>query len=354
LTAKKNESNPVLVSQAKEVAEHWVRSEGSKMPGWRGAYLVGSVTTLPDWAAVPETSDVDVTVVLDEARAQKLGKLMYQGLLLEVSFVQWDEIQSYETILGESQMAGAYQAAHILADPTGHLTRLQEEVASQFARRAWVRQRCLHARDKVLGCLHSLDESAPLHAQVNAWLFGTSLTTLILTVAALQAPTVRRRYVEVRELLAKHGRLDFYQELLQLLGCSGWSRGQTTRHLAAVAAAFDEAKSLPKGDFRFAADISYPARAVAVGGSRTLIEQGLHREAVFWMVATYSRCQWIFYYNAADEAGVRFLPGFQSMLGDLGIGSFADLQYRSGQVIDFLPRIAAMAEAIMAATPEIE
>ena len=344
----------MLVSQAKDVAEHWVQSEGSKMPGWRGAYLVGSITTLQDWAAVPETSDVDVMVVLDEARAQKLGKFIYRGLLLEVSYAQWDEIQSFETVLGDSQMAGAYRAAHILADPTGQLTRLQEEVASQFAIRAWVRQRCLHARDKVLGCFHSLDGSAPLHDQVTAWLFGTSLTTLILTVAGLQAPTVRRRYVEVGELLAKHGRLDFYEELLQLLGCSGWSRGQTTRHLAAVAAAFDEAKSLPKGDFRFAADISYPARAVAVGGSRTLIEQGLHREAVFWMVATYSRCQWIFYYNAADEAGVRFLPGFQSMLGDLGIGSFADLQYRSGQVIDFLPRIAAMAEAIMAATPEIE
>ena len=344
----------MLVSQAKDVAEYWVQSEGSKFAGWRGAYLVGSITTLQDWAAVPETSDVDVMVVLDEARAQKLGKFIYCGLLLEVSYVQWDDIQSFETVLGDSQMAGAYRAAHILADPTGHLTRLQEEVASQFASRAWVRQRCLHARDKVLGSFHSLDESAPLHDQVTAWLFGTSLTTLILTVAGLQAPTVRRRYVEVGELLAKHGRLDFYQELLQLLGCSGWSRGQTTRHLAAVAAAFDEAKSLPKGDFRYAADISDAARPVAIDGSRALIEQGFHREAVFWMVATFSRCCWIFHFNAFNDIGDRFLQSYQLMLGDLGIGSFADLEARSSQVRKFLPRVTEMAEAIVAATPEIE
>ena len=344
----------MLVSQAKDVAEHWVQSEGSKMPGWRGAYLVGSITTLQDWAAVPETSDVDVMVVLEKASAQKLGKFNYRGLLLEVSYAQWDKIQSFETVLGDSQMAGAYRAAHILADPTGQLTRLQEEVASQFASRAWVRQRCLHARDKVLGCFHSLDGSAPLHDQVTAWLFGTSLTTLILTVAGLQAPTVRRRYVEVGELLAKHGRLDFYQELLQLLGCSGWSRGQTTRHLAAVAAVFDEAKSLPKGDFRYAADISDAARPVAIDGSRALIEQGFHREAVFWMVATFSRCCWIFHFNGSNVIGDRFLQSYQSMLGDLGINLFADLKARSSQVRKFLPRVTEVAEAIMAATPEIE
>ena len=252
----------MLVSQAKDVAEYWVQSEGSKF-----ARLAGSI---PRWFHYDPSGLGRCARNIGRgchgcpgrgSSAQKLGKFIYCGLLLEVSYVQWDDIQSFETVLGDSQMAGAYRAAHILADPTGHLTRLQEEVASQFASRAWVRQRCLHARDKVLGSFHSLDESAPLHDQVTAWLFGTSLTTLILTVAGLQAPTVRRRYVEVGELLAKHGRLDFYQELLQLLGCSGWSRGQTTRHLAAVAAAFDEAKSLPKGDFRYAADISDAARA---------------------------------------------------------------------------------------------
>ena len=324
------------------------------MPGWRGAYLVGSITTLQDWAAVPETSDVDVMVVLEKASAQKLGKFIYRGLLLEVSYAQWDEIQSFETVLGDSQMAGAYRSAQILADPTRHLTRLQEEVASQYASPAWVRQRCLHARSKVLGCFHSLDGSAPLHGQVTAWLFGTSLTTLILLVAGLRAPTVRRRYVEARELLVEHGRPDFHEELLKLLGCCNWSRSQAEGHLAAVAAAFDQAKCLPNGGFPYAADISDAARPVAIDGSRALIVHGLHREAVFWMVATFSRCCWIFHFNAFNDIGDRFLQGYQSMLGDLGINSFADLKARSSQARKFLQRVTEVAEAIMAATPEIE
>ena len=42
------------------------------------------------------------------------------------------------------------------------------------------------------------------------------------------------------------------------------------------------------------------------------------------------------------------------MLGDLGINLFADLKARSSQVRKFLPRVTEVAEAIMAATPEIE
>lgn len=341
------------MKQAKRVAEDWVHKEGSRNAGLRGAYIVGSVTTLPDWKAVPETSDVDVMVAVDNAPAQKMGKFVYQDVLLEVSFVRWEEMQSPECILGDSQLAGGFQSAHILADPTGHLARLQDEVASQYANRGWVRERCLHARNKVLGCFRSLEEPAPFHDHVSAWLFGTSLTTLIPTVAALREPTVRRRYFEVRELLAEHGRLAFYEELLQLLGCAGWSRSQAEEHLAAVEAAFDQAKRLPKGDFRFAADISDAGRPVAIDGSRALIEQGWHREAVYWLLATYSRCQWIFHFNASTGLEEKFAPGYVSLLADLGIHSYADLRSGSSQVQRFLPRIDGVAEEIMAATPEI-
>ena len=344
----------MLVRQAKSVAEEWVHHEGSKLAGLRGAYLVGSVTTLPDWAHLPETSDVDVTVVMEDPPSKKLGKFKYQDLLLEVSFEERDTIQSAENVLGHPHLAGGIRSMHIIVDPTGHLGRLQEEVASRYSCRRWVGQRCQEATAKAEGMLQSLEESAPLHGQVTAWLFGTSLTTLILLVAGLRAPTVRRRYVEARELLVEHGRPDFYEELLKLLGCCNWSRSQAEGHLAAVAAAFDQAKCLRKGEFPYAADISDAARPVAIDGSRALIEQGLHREAVYWMVATFSRCCWIFHFNGSNVIGDRFLQSYQSMLGDLGINLFADLKARSSQVRKFLPRVTEVAEAIMAATPEIE
>jgi hypothetical protein len=61
--------------------------------------------------------------------------------------------------------------------------------------------------------------------------------------------------------------------------------------------------------FFFASDISYIARPISIGGSRELIERGYHREAVFWMVATYSRCQKMLHHEAAAETAGRFDEG---------------------------------------------
>ena len=344
----------VLVGKAKLAAEEWVRCEGSALPGFQGAFLAGSVTTLPDEVPLPESSDVDISVVMEEPPPVKAGKFRFRGALLEVSYEARERLRTPETVLRDPHLAGGIRGMHIVADPLGRLASLQSEVARKYALRRWVRQRCRTATAAATGRLQHTDASAPLHERVTSWLFGTSLTALILLLAGLRPPTVRRRYAVVRDLLHECGRPDFHEELLQLLGCSDWSRSQAEKHLDAVANAFDRAKRLPKGDFRFAADISQTARPVAIDGSRELIEQGLHREAVFWMVATSSRCQWVLHFNGPTGKGDRHRQGFQSMLSDLGIGDDADLETRRSQALEFLPRVNEMGEAVMAVTPEIE
>ena len=54
----------MLVSQAKEIARQWVTEECEGLPDFLGAYLVGSVTQLPDDSELPASSDVDIAVVL--------------------------------------------------------------------------------------------------------------------------------------------------------------------------------------------------------------------------------------------------------------------------------------------------
>ena len=338
----------------KNIAQHRVRQEGSRLPGFGGAYLVGSVTTFADGVALPATSDVDIAVVSDCAPSPRLGKFVYRHLLLDVSFVAWKQVRSHESVHGHSQMAAGFRAWNILADPSDHLTRIQEKVAKQFSNRYWVRRRVRHAGDMALDRLQAVEGLSAWHDQITSWLFGASLTTLILAKAGLMPPTVRRRYAVARELLAVHGKLEFYEQLLQLLGCASWCRSRTPRHLDAAAAAFDEAKRLLKAGYRFASDISDVARPVALEGSKDLIEQGLHREAVFWIVATYARCRWIFHRSASSYTRDRYDLGFQRMLRDLGIHTFADLKARSAQVRRFLPRLMETAEGIMAATPGIQ
>ena len=344
----------MIVKHAKDVARQWVIEEASQAPGFWGAFYHGSTNWLPDDATLPATSDVDVMVVLAGPNPpNKLGKFIYKDVMLEVSYLPSDQVQSPYLILGQSHMAGSFRASSIILDPSGQLTKLQAAVSRDYAKRRWVYKRCEHARDKVLNNLQGLNESAPFHDQVVHWLFATGVTTHVLLVAGLKNPTVRRRYVAVRELLADYAHLDFYNTLLEISGCAQMSPVRVEQHLAALADVFDVARTVIKTPFFFASDISDIARPIAIDGSREMIERGNHREAIFWLVATYSRCQKVLYHDAPVEMQDRFSPGYRQLLGDLGITSFADLQQRGEQVKELLPRVWEIAEAIMAANPEV-
>ena len=165
---------------------------------------------------------------------------------------------------------------------------------------------------------------------------------------------MRRRYVAAHDLLADYGRMPFYYTLLELLGCAHMSRARVEDHLKALIPVFDLAKEVITRPFPFAADLSESARPVAIDGSQELIDRGYHREAMFWIAVTYSRCQQVLYRDGSVEMQERCSPGYRRMLGDLGIDSVAALQQRCAEVKEFLPRLWAVAEAIIAANPQID
>ena len=343
----------MIVRQAKEIARQWVLNEGVSTPGVVGAFFHGSITALPDDAELPSTSDVDVMLVLDGPEPPvKPGKFVYHGVLLEVSYLPAGQVRSATEVLGQYHLAGSFRYPSVIFDPTGHLTDLNAAVARDFARREWVVRRCQHAQDRILTNLASIRPDDPFPNQVTSWLFATGVTTHLPLVAGLQNPTVRTRYLAVRSLLARYGKLAFYESLLDLLGCATMTPDRARHHLAAREVAFDAASTGVRTRFFFAADLSQAARPVAIDGSRDLIERGDHREAVFWMTATYARCQQVFLADAPALAA-RYDPGFAELTGDLGIRSFPDLERRAGEVCDFLPRLWQKTEAIIAANPDI-
>jgi hypothetical protein len=345
----------MTLRQAKEIARQWVLEEGIHIPGFRGAFYHGSANYLPDDAVPAPSSDLDIMVVLaDPSPPNKLGKFIYQDIMLEVSYLPADRLQSPEAVLTWYHMAGSFRSPSIISDPSGQLTQIHTVVSREFAKRHWVTRRCEGARDNALGFIQSVDPAKPFHAQVISWLFGAGVTTHVLLVAGLKNPTVRRRYAAARELLAEYGHLDFYGTLLELLGCAQMSRVRVEHHLAALTEVFDAAKAVIKTPFPFASDITDIARPIAIDGSRDLVERGLHREAVFWIVATYARCQNVLFHDAPVETQDRFTPGFRHLVADLGITSYADLPERCEQVRQHLPHVWEVAEAIMAANPEIE
>lgn len=337
--------------EAKEAARRWVFEEARKLPGFDGAFFTGSINHLSDDAPFPESSDVDVMVVFagcDPPRSP--GKFVYRDLLLEASFIKggWTP----ESALRHYHMAAAMREPGIIADPSGRLAEIHGFVSKNFAERRWVRERVGNARGNALRFLDSVDTTETLHDMATGWLFGTSVATHMLLVAGLENPTVRKRYAAARGLLERYGRLDFHESLLELMGCRDMSRGRVEEHLASLTEAFDATKGVAaRTPFFFASDISDAARPVSIGGSREMVEGGLHREAVFWIAATYARCRKILHH---DAPGMKGDTGFRRLLGDLGIVSRDDLRRGVERTRAFLPHVHEVAEEIMDSNPNIE
>jgi hypothetical protein len=344
----------VKVGEARAVAARWVDEHAARIPGFAGAFLSGSATWLPDSAELPSASDVDVTVLTDGAAPPpKLGKFRWSGVLLEVTYRTWAELPSAEAILSSYHLAGSFRTDTVLADPAGRLAALRSATTGEYARMPWVRRRCDDAEARILAGLARLDPRRPLHERLMGWVFPTGVTTHVLLTAGLCNPTVRRRYAAARDLLAEYGRAEAYEELLGLLGCVGWPRDRVEHHLRAMTAVFDATVPHVRTPVPFAADLTPAARPVAVDGGWELVGQGLHREAVFWIVVTYTRCLTVL---AADapQAVTAWTPGLAELAADLGVATSDDLARRAGRLRDHLPRLRDVAEAILGANPGVE
>ncbi|MFI7446361.1 hypothetical protein ACIBQX_02575 [Nonomuraea sp. NPDC049714] len=374
----------MLIERARRIARQWVLDEGARLPGFAGALLTGSALWAHPDTTLPDSSDVDVLVVLNTPSPPPAagGKFLYDGVLLEVSFLSWQDLaptanpegrdpgpttnsvgreldrtaealgrelgpaadlgEQAEAVLGHYHLAGAFHRPGVLADPTGRLTAIQRVVARHFADRRWVLERCTHAENRVRGWITGMDDRASLPEQVAAWLFGTGVTTHVLLVAGLRNPTVRRRYEAVRELLVERGLAGHHEHLLDLLGCAELSPERVRHHLHVLERVFDLAKRVRAPSYRFASDITEQAEPIAIGGGHDLVDKGLHREAVFWLVATHARC--LAKLSAAGHPAPA--DGLTELLADLGAETSADRRRRGDRVMAALPGLRHLAESL--------
>jgi hypothetical protein len=344
---------PMRIEAARAAAADWVQRHGRREPGYLGAYLSGSTVGLAPGAEVPLGSDTDVMVVLDTAEPPaKPGKFVHRGALLEVTYLPAEILASPERVLASYHVAAAFRTDTVIDDPGGRLRRLQGTVARHFAEPHWVRARCRQAREVVERGLAELDPAAPWPRLVMSWLFPAGVTTHVLLVAGLRNPTVRLRYLAVRDLLAEHGRPDRYEELLRLLGCADWTADRAEHHLHALARTFDAAAAVARTPFPFSSDITPGARAIAIDASLAHIRAGRHREVVFWLVATSARCHLILAADAPGPPAREPAAAFDSLLADLGITTPADILARARATLDHLPVVGETAGEILHAAAD--
>ncbi|WP_084961132.1 hypothetical protein [Thermoactinospora rubra] len=318
------------IGEARAVAARWVA--GHRVPGFAGAYVSGSAAWLPAEAELPATSDVDVVILVDGEVPPKLGKLRHHGVLLDVGYAP---VQPAEEVLASPALAPAVSRGVILADPDGSLAALHAAVAARFALPHWVRARC-EALEERIAALARLDDGRPLAERVLAWAFPASLPTLVILTAVRANPTVRRRYVAAREVLTRYGEADFHEEVLGWLGCARLARARVAAHLDRLADVYDRVPYDPARPY--GTDLGPEARRISIDGTRELIEQGLHREAVWWIVVTLARCLTFSPYGTA---------ALRELLDDLGAGTPEAMRERAGAVVAGLPRLRRGREALI-------
>lgn len=329
----------MLVRDALAAGRAWVAEHAIGTAGFRGAFFSGSSPSAPADTPLAAWSDVDIVVVVAGAVAPtKLGKLAYRGALLDVVYLPWADIASPPRVAASYHLAPSFSSDQVIADPTGHLGRLRDELATSFGRFDAVQRRCDDALGAIESRLAALDPAAAWQDQVTAWMFPTSITTHVVLVAALRNPTVRLRYLAARDVLADHGEQSLYLRLLKLLGCAGCNRWLVQKHLDGLAAAFDEASAVARTPMFFSTDITSTARPIAIEGSQHLVDNGDHCEAVFWIIATWARCQQILAADASPRLCRAGEQRFRAAVTELlGVADTAGLRQRRTETLELLP-----------------
>ena len=126
----------MLVQQAKALARQWVIEQASTLTGFHGAYFAGSTNWLHADAPLPSTSDVDINIVFTGPTApNQRGKFVYKNILLEVTTLSIEQLQSPDLILGHYHLAGGFRTPSIILDPSGQLIEcFHEDLLGQIGR----------------------------------------------------------------------------------------------------------------------------------------------------------------------------------------------------------------------------
>lgn len=335
------------LADARAVARDWVRSQAG--PGLVGAFLTGSAAVGSDEEELAATSDVDLIMVTTGPAPAKLGKVWHDGVLLDVSSLPVDGLD-VATIAGTSYLAPFLTGEMIIHDPSGMLARRSDQVRPLVDRPEWARRRAAEVRAKITTGLAAADPAAPLAEQVIGWVFPASLPTVLLLVAGRRPPTVRKRYLRCRELLTGSGErgLDLYECLLRVLGCADVPAAQVRHHLAALAGTLRVTAEHARTPFPFSADLRPDTWHLVLDGSAELIERGWHREAVWWLLATYARCLLVLAADAPRAVTAEHEPRLVAAAEELLGFRAGDGPTRGDTLRSLLPEVDALADELIA------
>jgi hypothetical protein len=325
------------------------------MPGFCGAYLTGGINAMPPDAPFPLYRDVDMHIVLEEGgkSTQDNLELEYEGLILECGFKGRAEYHPPESVLANPHIAPNLAVDSILSDPTGLLKKTHQVVAKELARRRWVVARSDYEKKRALGHLEQLSQAdSPFEALLQLWWFASFLSGLV-AVASLKLPTHRKALVLMKELLQSQDRLDLHEELLTVLGYADMSREKVGFYLQECTVAFDRAVAVKRGPSFWGFKLRPHIRPYVIEGAQEMIDEGHHREAMYWIEAFFVIALAVIQNDAPQEEKPRFQATFGRLLADRGLRTPDDWGSRLRQARSLADEVFKVADDIVEHNPQV-
>jgi hypothetical protein len=315
-------SSAVLpVAEVVQIVREWVDLHARHLPGFAGAYLWAGITALPPDAPFPLYRDVDVVVVLPEGAQDDTVEVFYRGVMLEVISLDLKAHQDAGAILANPSHGPNMAATQILADPTGILEPLHRKVAAEYGRRRWVQARCEAEKvsaDKHLAAMRRA--STPQERLDAVWAFLGALSGL-LAVAQLKRPTTRRTLTLLRDLLQAQGRPDLHEAALAVMGSAHMSPADVQAALDRSVIAFDRSVEVYQTPTPYGFTIRPHLRPYLAEATQEMIDEGSHREAMYWITALAGESYLVLQNDAPGAEKPVFAAQFEAMLTTLGYTS---------------------------------
>jgi hypothetical protein len=344
------QSSVVLpVREVVEIVQEWVDLHARHLPDFAGAYLWAGITALPPDTPFPLYRDVDVVVVLPEGAQDDTVEVFYRGVMLEVISLDLKAHQDAEAILSNPSHGPNMAATQILADPTGILTPLRRKVAGEYRRRRWIEARCEKEKESADKHLAAMREaSIPQERLDSVWAFLSALSGL-LAVSQLKRPTTRRTLALLGELLDVQGRSDLHEAALTLFGSAHMSRADVQAMLDLGVIAFDRSVEVYKTPTPYGFTIRPHLRPYLAEATQEMIDEGKHREAMFWISALAGESYLVLQNDAPAVEKPGFATQLRAMHAALGYADMLDEAWaeRVGSAERLAQEIYRIADALV-------
>jgi len=152
--------------------------------------------------------------------------------------------------------------------------------------------------------------------------------------------------------MKNQGRQNLHESMLQVYGFQSINQVDVERHFQDLTNTFDYAleiiRSPSMADF-----ISPLARPVVIDGSRELINDGFHREAMIWIVSMRTICQQTILQDAPADEQKKYSEQYEKLLAELGFRSPDDFPKRENDSKRLLDEVMQLADQIVETNEKI-